>query len=74
MTQTKLAYGMLYTGGYTGMISAYNLTTGELQWRYAAPSGGEKILNYVLMEGLICDGKVYVGTHEHSADTPLYKE
>ena len=73
VTQTKLAYGMLYTGGYTGMISAYNLTTGELQWRYAAPSGGEKILNYVLMEGLICDGKVYVGTHEHSADTPLYK-
>jgi hypothetical protein len=25
------------------------------------------------MEGLICDGKLYVGTHEHSADTPLYK-
>ena len=73
VTQTKLAYGMLYTGGYTGMISAYNLTTGELQWRYTAPSGGEKIQNYVLMEGLICDGKLYIGTHEHSADTPLYK-
>jgi hypothetical protein len=25
------------------------------------------------MEGLIADGKIYVGTHEHSADTPLYK-
>ena len=73
VTQTKIAYGMLYTGGYTGMISAYNLTTGQLQWRYTAPSGGEKIQNYVLMEGLIADGKIYVGTHEHSADTPLYK-
>jgi len=73
VTQTKIAYGMLYTGGYTGMISAYNLTTGDLQWRYTAPSGGEKIQNYVLMEGVICDGKLYVGTHEHSADTPLYK-
>jgi hypothetical protein len=73
VTQTKLAYGMLYTGGYSGMISAYNLTSHELQWRYTAPSGGAKIKNYVLMEGLICDGKLYVGTHEHSADTPLYK-
>jgi outer membrane protein assembly factor BamB len=76
-TQTKLAYGMLYTGGYTGAISAYNLsstgTNVQPTWRYLAPSGGEKIQNYVLMEGLICDGKIYVGTHEHSADTPLYK-
>jgi outer membrane protein assembly factor BamB len=76
-TQTKLAYGMLYTGGYTGAISAYNLSSSgtnvQPTWRYLAPSGGEKIQNYVLMEGLICDGKIYVGTHEHSADTPLYK-
>ena len=25
------------------------------------------------MLALICDGKIFVGTHEHSADTPLYK-
>jgi outer membrane protein assembly factor BamB len=72
-TQTKCAYGFLYTAGYSGSVSAYNLTTGKLAWRYTAPSGGEKIQNFVLMEALICDGKVYVGTHEHSADTPLYK-
>ncbi len=72
-TQTKLAYGMLYTGGYTGSVSAYNLTTGKLQWRETAPSGGAKIQNYVLMLGMEADGKIYVGTHEHSADTPLYK-
>ena len=73
VTQTKLAYGMLYTGGYVGAVSAYNLTTGLLQWRQVFPSGGEKIQNFVQMLALIADGKVYVGTHEHSADTPLYK-
>jgi outer membrane protein assembly factor BamB len=73
VTQTKLAYGMLYTGGYVGAVSAYNLTTGELQWRHMFPSGGEKIQNYVQMLALIADNKIYVGTHEHSADTPLYK-
>ena len=72
-TQTKLAYGLLYTGGYTGAVSAYSLQDGSLVWRQIYPSGGEKIQNFVQMIGLIADGKIYVGTHEHSADTPLYK-
>lgn len=72
-TQTKIAYDILFTGGYTGSVSAYALANGSLLWRYTAPSGGEKINNFVLMEGLICDGKIFIGTHEHSADTPLYK-
>ncbi len=72
-TQTKMAYGILFTGGYTGAVSAYSLADGSLLWRDVYPSGGEKIPNFVQMEGLICDGKIYVGTHEHSADTPLYK-
>jgi hypothetical protein len=72
-TQTKMAYGILYTGGYTGAVSAYSLANGSLLWRDIYPSGGEKIPNFVQMIGLIADGKIYVGTHEHSADTPLYK-
>jgi hypothetical protein len=72
-TQTKMAYGMLFTGGYTGAVSAYSLANGSLLWRDVYPSGGEKIPNFVQMIGLIADGKIYVGTHEHSADTPLYK-
>jgi hypothetical protein len=72
-TQTKMAYGMLYTGGYTGAVSAYSLADGSLIWRNIYPSGGEKIPNFVQMIALIADGKIYVGTHEHSADTPLYK-
>jgi hypothetical protein len=72
-TQTKIAYGMLYTGGYTGSVSAYYLTNGSLAWRQTYPTGGEKINDYTSMIALIADGKIYVGTHEHSADTPLYK-
>jgi outer membrane protein assembly factor BamB len=72
-TQTKMAYGMLFTAGYSGTVNAYNLTSGKLVWRNVYPSGGQKIQYYVQMEGLICDNKLYVGTHEHSADTPLYK-
>ena len=72
-TQSKMAYGILYTAGYTGAVSAYSLANGSLLWRDIYPSGGEKIPNYVQMIGLIADGKIYVGTHEHSADTPLYK-
>ncbi len=72
-TQTKMAYGVLYTAGYTGAVSAYSLSNGSLLWRDVYPSGGAKIQNYVQMISLIADGKIYVGTHEHSADTPLYK-
>ena len=72
-TQTKMAYGILYTGGYTGAVSAYSLADGSLLWRQVYPSGGQKIPNFVQMIALIADGKIYVGTHEHSADTPLYK-
>jgi hypothetical protein len=72
-TQTKMAYGTLFTAGYTGAVSAYSLADGHLMWRQSYPSGGAKIPNYVQMIGMIADGKIFVGTHEHSADTPLYK-
>ena len=72
-TQTKMAYGILYTGGYTGAVSAYSLSNGSLLWRQVYPSGGAKIPNFVQMIGMIADSKIFVGTHEHSADTPLYK-
>jgi len=73
MTQTKIAYGMLYTGGYSGSVSAYNLTNAALVWRYQViPPGTAGILKSSPgMMVLIADGKVYVGCHEHSALTPL---
>jgi outer membrane protein assembly factor BamB len=70
---STIAYGTLFTGGYVGHVSAWNITTGELMWRYAAPTQQRIFLYYTLMLGTVADGKIYVGTHEHSADTPLFK-
>jgi hypothetical protein len=73
MTQTKTAYGMFYTGGYGGTVSAYYLSNASLAWRTAIipPGSAGTIKESPAMMGLIADGKIYVGTHEHSAETPL---
>jgi outer membrane protein assembly factor BamB len=73
VASSTIAYGTLFTGGYVGHVSAWNITTGELMWRYAAPTQQRIFLYYTLMLGTVADGKIYVGTHEHSADTPLFK-
>jgi outer membrane protein assembly factor BamB len=65
--------GRFYTAGYTGHVFCYNVTTGDLLWLYEAPTHARIFEYYTLFLGTIADGKVYVGTHEHSADTPLYK-
>jgi hypothetical protein len=70
---SHIAYGRLYTTGYTGMVFCYDLYNGTLYWRQEALTGGEIFKYYTLFIGTICDGKIYVGTHEHSADTPLLK-
>lgn len=72
-SQVKSAYGMLYTGGYTGSITAYNLTNGNIVWRYEVipPGSAGNLKESPSMMDLIADGKIYVGTHEHSAEKPL---
>jgi len=65
--------GTLITAGYTGHVFCYNLTTGELLWKQAALTGGEIFKYYTVFHGLTADGKVFIGTHEHSADAPLLK-
>jgi outer membrane protein assembly factor BamB len=72
-TQTKIAYGLFYVGGYSGTVSAYNLTTGKLVWRNSIipPGTAGNLKSSPAMMDLIADGKLYVGTHEHSAETPL---
>jgi len=65
--------GKFYTAGYTGHVFCYDLQNGSLLWLYEAPTYARIFEYYTLFLGTIADGKVYVGTHEHSADTPLYK-
>ena len=65
--------GKLITAGYTGHVFCYDLHNGTLLWDQAALTGGEIFKYYTVFHGLTADGKVFIGTHEHSADTPLLK-
>jgi hypothetical protein len=69
----SVAYGKLFSTGYVGMVFAYDTKDGSLLWKYDAPTYMEKFEYYTLMINAIADGKIYIGTHEHSADTPLFK-
>ncbi len=68
-----IAEGKLFTGGYTGAVFCYDLKTGQQLWRYEDYTGRTVFPYFTLMLGPVADGKIYVGTHEHSADTPLFK-
>ena len=68
------AYGKLYSVGVGGIVYCYDLETGETLWTYTIsdaynePVTGNNWWGWITM---ISDGKVYVGTVEHSAEQPL---
>jgi outer membrane protein assembly factor BamB len=73
MLTHAISDGKLFSTGYSGMLFCYDLRTGELLWRYEAPANMEVFKYYTLHIGAVADGKVYLGSHEHSASTPLLK-
>ena len=73
---TDIAYGKLFSGGYGGIVHAYDVKTGELLW--ASPT------NELGLEGpypndpatgtyFFADGKVYLFSGEHSHTQPLLR-
>jgi outer membrane protein assembly factor BamB len=75
-TSQNVYNGILYSHGYGGVIYAYNMTTGELLWHYAATSEGFESTyggNYPLGIVIIADGKLYTVTGEHSPTQPLFR-
>ncbi len=78
---TLIAYGNLYAAGYDGIVYCYDTTTGDLEWTYGRGGEGNSTYaglntvygHYPVFIDVIADGKVYVGTTEHSPDQPLYK-
>ncbi|HLC00633.1 MAG TPA: hypothetical protein VJL33_04885, partial [Candidatus Bathyarchaeia archaeon] len=70
---STIAYGKLYVGGYIGGVFAFDLYNGTELWNYTAPTDMSVFKYYTLMLGGVADNKLFVGTHEHSADTPLFK-
>jgi hypothetical protein len=68
------AYGKLYSVGVGGIVYAYDLQTGKTVWTYTMsdlynePVTGDNWWGWI---DLISDGKIYVGTLEHSAEQPI---
>ena len=68
------AYGKLYSVGVGGIVYAYDLSTGKTDWTYTMsdpfkePVTGENWWGWI---DVIADGKIYVGTLEHSAEQPV---
>ncbi|PVX24019.1 MAG: hypothetical protein CW716_10955, partial [Candidatus Bathyarchaeum sp.] len=67
--------GKLLTTGYGGELIAYNIKTGEEQWRYEATNVGfeSPYGNYPIGIVFIADGKIYLTSSEHSPTQPLWR-
>jgi hypothetical protein len=68
------AYDHLYSIGIGGILYAYDLASGHTDWTYnltdtyGEPVTGQNWWGWIT---LIADGKIYLGTCEHSAENPL---
>ncbi|MEM2081035.1 MAG: PQQ-binding-like beta-propeller repeat protein [Candidatus Bathyarchaeia archaeon] len=75
------AYGKLYLAGFGGILYCYDMANGTLLWTYGNGGEGNSTFSgletpwghYPIFVDVIADGKVYVGTTEHSPDSPYYK-
>jgi len=72
---TAVAYGNLYTCGYGGVLSCYDINDGTLKWTYTAKGIGYETPygNYPLEMATVADGKVYIYSTEHSPTKPLWR-
>jgi len=74
LTSHLIAYGRLYASGVAGILYCYNATTGDLLWTYKARDPYTESpfsSNWWLGITFITDGKLYVGSSEHSGNQPL---
>ncbi len=76
-----LAYGTLYSTGYAGILYAYDLTTGNLDWTWGNGVGTNSSYagfntpfgDYPMQINAIGNDVVYMVTTEHTIETPLFK-
>jgi len=69
--------GRLLSYGYTGILMAYNITTGHVDWNWSAPFLGVDETPYrhtPLSLAFIADGKIYLYSSEHSPTMPLRRD
>jgi hypothetical protein len=79
---TLCAYGNLYCAGFDGILYCYDDATGKLEWTYGNGGTGNSTYagletaygHYPIFVDVIADGKVILGTTEHSPGSPWYKD
>jgi len=79
----QAAYGALYCSSFTGILYAYNATTGQIMWTFGnGPLGSNNSTksgfntsygDYPTMIQAISNGVVYEITAEHTVTDPVYK-
>jgi outer membrane protein assembly factor BamB len=81
MSSDTVAYGNLYSAGYSGIVYCYDDLTGALEWTYGnGGEGNSTNAGYITPYGMypqqfvaIADGMIYIVTNEHSPNSPMYK-
>jgi outer membrane protein assembly factor BamB len=74
---TSVYQGTVFSYGYSGVLIAYNATTGDVLWNWTAPFYGIDESAYPhtpLSMGCIADGKLYFYSSEHSPSQPLRRD
>jgi hypothetical protein len=72
---TNVYQGKLLSGGYAGVLTAYNIKTGDIEWTFTAAQEGfeSPYGNFPIVITCIADGKIYLVSGEHSATQPLWR-
>ena len=76
-----VAYGHLYTAGFGGLVSCFDMKDGSLVWTYGNGGAGNSTFSGLespwghspTFISKIADGKIYTFTSEHSVGQPIYK-
>ncbi len=69
-----IVYGMLICGTMSGVVEAYNVTNGQLAWKYEVRDPYMQTLwsnNWPVGHLFAAAGKIYFANLEHSANQPL---
>ena len=72
----QIAYGLLYTTGYSGDVCAFNVTTGASVWTFSEGNSGVQTPfgSWPTFGGVtIANGIIYYGPSEHTPPTPMYR-
>jgi len=72
----QIAYGKLFTTGYSGCVVAFDMQTGDHLWTFDQGSSGlmTPYGTWPTFGGVtIADNKVYFGVTEHTPNTPMLR-